>query len=308
VSAALGGAPAVERVLRLQRTAGNAAVGRLLRAVVDDIEVPMAVNHTRPGATTQDDHALQHLRHAGHAFVRDRGEDASGADPSDIRQGNIGDCFFLSPLMATVRINPRSIASKVRRIGESPTGGDTYEVKLFDADGHLVTHHVDDRFVTNTDGTPRYAQYGDTAADGGRELWVMLMEKAWAAQRGGFNNLDFGQASDGLMAVSGKRGTWHHIAGETADQIIGNIEKAYKEGKPVIPITPAPITTAALAWSTAARIPLVQSHAYNVERANKTDDEIDVANPHGQNHLRAISSSTFRMIFDWYLVADESVR
>jgi hypothetical protein len=298
----------VERVLSLQRTAGNAAVGRLLRAVIEDIEVPMAVNHTRPGAATQDDHALRHLRHKGHAFVRDRHEDASGADPSDIRQGNIGDCFFLSPLMATVRINPRSIASKVRRIGEAPSGGDAFEVKLYDASGDLVTHHVDDRFVSNANGTPAYAQYGDRAADGGQELWVMLMEKAWAAQRGGFNNLDFGQASDGLMAVSGKRGTWHQISTETADQIIRNIEKAYQDGKPVIPITPAPITSPALAWSTATGIPLVQSHAYNVERANRADDEIDVANPHGRNHLRGISSGTFRMIFDWYLVADESVR
>ena len=301
--------PTVERVLQLQRTAGNAAVRRwLAREVVTDIEVPSAVNHTRPGAATQDDHALPHIRHAGHAFVRDRHEDASGADPTDIRQGNIGDCFFLSPLMATVRINPRSIASKVRRIGESPTGGHVYEVKLYNPSGELVTHRVDDRFVTNASGAPQYAQYGDKAADGGQELWVMLMEKAWAAQRGGFNNLDFGQASDGLMAVSGKRGTWHKISDETATQILTNIAQAYQDGKPVIPITPAPITGPALAWSTAARIPLVQSHAYNVERANRTDDEIDVANPHGRNHLRGISSGTFRMIFDWYLVADEAVR
>ena len=295
-------------VLELQRTIGNAAVGRLLRAVIEDIEVPAAVNHTRPGAATQDDHALRHIRHRGHAFVRDRHEDAGGADPSDIRQGNIGDCFFLSPLMATVRINPRKIAGMVRRIGEAPSGGDAFEVKLHDANGDLVIHHVDDRFVSNADDTPRYAQYGDRAADGGQELWVMLMEKAWAAQRGGFNQMDFGQAGDGLMAVSGKRGTWHRIATESADQILRNIAQAYQDGKPVIPITPAPITGPALAWSTASGIPLVQSHAYNVERANRTDDEIDVANPHGRNHLRGLSSGTFRMIFDWYLVANDSVK
>ena len=38
----------------------------------------------------------------------------------------------------------------------------------------------------------------------------MLMEKAWAAQRGGFNNIDFGMASDGLRAVTGKSSTWHN--------------------------------------------------------------------------------------------------
>ena len=63
------------------------------------------------------------------------GEDASGVDPSDISQVFIGDCFFLSPLMATARINPRRIAGMVRRIGESPSGGDAYEVKLYGPDG-----------------------------------------------------------------------------------------------------------------------------------------------------------------------------
>ena len=191
VTAASAGSPTVERVLRLQRTAGNAAVGRLLRAVVNDIEVPAAVNHTH-GTVLQDDHALRHERHKGTPFVRDRNEDATGVDPGDVRQGFIGDCFFLSPLMATARINPRRIYNMVRGpIGESPSGGDAYEVKLYNAHGDLVTHHVDDRFVSNADGTPRYAQYGDMSAQG-PELWVMLMEKAWAAQRGGFNNMDFG--------------------------------------------------------------------------------------------------------------------
>ncbi len=94
----------------------------------------------------------------------------------------------------------------------------------------------------------------------------MLMEKAWAAQRGGFNNLDFGQASDGLMAVTGKTGTWHHVAAETATQILENIAQAVQDGKPVIRITPGPITSPALAWATATGITLVPSHAYNVER------------------------------------------
>jgi hypothetical protein len=120
--------------------------------------VPSAVNHVH-GTVLQDDHALAHERHQGTPFVRGAGEDASGVDPSDVRQGFIGDCFFLSPLMATARINPAKIAHMVRGpIGESPSGGSAYEVKLYNDAGELVTHHVDDRFISNADGTPRYAQ------------------------------------------------------------------------------------------------------------------------------------------------------
>ena len=153
MSAGPASSPTVERVLQLQRTAGNAAVGRLLaREVVNDIEVPSVVNHTMNGVL-QDDRSLRHERHRGVPFVRDAHEDASGVDPSDIRQGTIGDCFFLSPLMATARINPAAVWRMVRGpIGESPSGGSAYEVKLYNDAGELVTHHVDDRFVSNADG------------------------------------------------------------------------------------------------------------------------------------------------------------
>jgi hypothetical protein len=298
----------VQRVLQLQRTAGNAAVGRwLARSVIEDIEVPAAVNHTLNGVL-QDDHGLRHERHRGVPFVRGAGEDASGVDASDIRQGSTGDCFFLSPLMATARINPARVWRMVRGpIGESPSGGSAYEVKLYNDAGELVKHHVDDRFVSNADGTPRYAQYGDISAQG-PELWVMLLEKAWAAQRGGFNNMDFGRASDGLKAVTGKASTWHNVASESTDQILQNIWQAVQDGKPVVCNTPATITSPALAWATTNGITLISGHSYNVAGANKTAGAIDVANPHGRNHLPGLSVGNFRMIFEWYGILDESVR
>ena len=136
----------------------------------------------------------------------------------------------------------------------------------------------------------------------------MLMEKAWASQRGGFNNMDFGRASDGLKAVTGKSSSWHKVATETTDQILENIWQAVQDGKPVVCNTPKTITSLALAWANANGIALVSAHSYNVESANRTDREIDVANPHGRNHLRSLSVGNFRMIFEWYGILDSSVR
>ena len=78
--------------------------------------------------------------------------------------------------------------------------------------------------------------------------------------------------------------------------------------RPVIPITPGPITTPALTWAAAAGVSLVPSHAYNVASANRSDREIDVANPHGRNHLYGLSVENFRMVFDWYLVGNRALR
>ena len=155
MSAGPASSPTVERVLQLQRTAGNAAVGRwLAREVVTDIEVPSAVNHTTARRACRTTTRCATCATRASPFVRGAGEDASGVDPNDIRQGFIGDCFFLSPLMATARINPSKVAKMVRGpIGESPSGGSAYEVKLYNDSGDLVTHHVDDRFISNADGT-----------------------------------------------------------------------------------------------------------------------------------------------------------
>ena len=35
----------------------------------------------------------------------------------------------------------------------APSGGSAYEVKLYNDAGELATHHVDDRFISNADGT-----------------------------------------------------------------------------------------------------------------------------------------------------------
>ena len=81
-------------------------------------------------------------------------------------------------------------------IGESPSGGDAYEVKLYDAPA--TSSPTTSTTASSPAPTARRATRSTaTGPPTGPELWVMLMEKAWAAQRGGFNNLDFGQASDG---------------------------------------------------------------------------------------------------------------
>ena len=282
-------------------------VGRLLsRAEITDIEVPAAVNHVH-GTVLQDDHALRHLRHQGTAFVRGAGEDASGVDANDIVQGFIGDCFFLSPLMATARINPGKIAKMVRGPIGTSSGNDVYEVKLYNDSGDLVTHHVDDRFISNADGTPRYAQYGDRSAVG-PELWVMLMEKAWAAQRGGFNNWTSGAPSDGLRAVTRQELELAQRRHREHRPDHRQHLQAVADGKPVVCNTPGTITSPALAWATAAGISLVTGHSYNVASANTTARTIDVQNPHGRNHLPGLAVGDFRMIFEWYGILDASVK
>ena len=73
----------------------------------------------------------------------------------------------------------------------------------------------------------------------GPELWVMLLEKAWAAPRGGYQQIHFGQATDGPGSRA-LTGTATRSPTENDRQIMRNIRKAIDDGRPVICSTPGP--------------------------------------------------------------------
>jgi hypothetical protein len=215
--------------LQLQRTAGNVAAARALQRLVN----PRA----RTTASGQDDSGLASQRFAGDVFVYGRDEDRSGVRPEDVVQGQLGDCYFLSPVMAVARINPRRIQRLIRGpVGTRPDGTRIFEVDLYEA--HLIgspsrrTFRVDDRFVTASGGGSRYAQPGQVGTHGA-EIWVMLLEKAWAAMRGGYDEAHFGLMKDGMTAVTGYDTDYTSIDGTSDATIFREISRCVAAGKPV---------------------------------------------------------------------------
>ena len=179
-----------------------------------------------------------------------------------------------------------------------------YEVKLYNHSGELVTHHVDDRFITNADGTPRYAQYGDRPPSG-PELWVMLMEKAWAAQRGGFNNMDFGQASDGLMAVTGKSS---HLAQDRHREHQPDPHRTSpRRTQTASPSSPTPRRPSPARRSPGRPRPASRSSKPLLQRRRaRTGPTTHDRRPEPARRATtcpASPSGDFRMIFEWYRIA-----
>lgn len=288
-------------VLDLQRTAGNAAVCRMLaRAPIADTVTPSAMSiHSD----------LHHVRHKGTAFVRDVTEDATGVDVSDIRQGAVGDCFFLSPLMAITRISPQYVRNMLSGpIGQTSAGADVYSVTLrTGTDGAAQTFHVDDRFVTSAAGAPVYAQYGDVSALG-PELWVMLLEKAWAAFRGGFDATHSGLCSQAFRALTGKPATYAAVGTQTDDELLAALRKPWIENRPVAVITLPSFTDAQRTAGTALGFSPVAGHAYNLKWVNSTKRTLDIDNPHGSNHIRDLPIAQLRTFFEGYTALNEAIK
>ena len=119
-----------------------------------------------------------------------------GIEPKDVAQGQVGNCWLIAAL-ACVAEHPglvrKSFLTKVRSVRGK------YSCRLFDWQKRIwVTVHVDEFIpLTSTDRQMLFAQ------PNGHELWVSMLEKAFAKFCGGYGALDGGQTAWALNALTG---------------------------------------------------------------------------------------------------------
>ena len=146
-------------------------------------------------------------------------------EKKDILQGNIGDCYFLTALLALTQY-PYLIVEKFRTKKFNKEG--YYEV-IFFIDGEWQIVFVDD-----------YLPYDPIQEElvGVRshynDLWAILLEKAWVKINGGYTNTFGGLFSEAITALTGfpTEIFKHKKLNNSNDifQLYKNIEIGYKEG------------------------------------------------------------------------------
>ena len=120
-------------------------------------------------------------------FVKGKGDD-NAIDPNDVKQGYLGDCYFLAAIQAIAQSNPSALKKLIK---DNKDG--TYEVTLY-VYKYLVSWNRSpikitvDTNVPHVKGTiqPVYAGKGDN------ELWVLLLEKAYAVYEGSYGDIEGG--------------------------------------------------------------------------------------------------------------------
>ncbi|MCL2091113.1 MAG: C2 family cysteine protease [Micrococcales bacterium] len=122
----------------------------------------------------------------------------NGASPDDVSQGAIGDCWWIASMMAVAQANPQVIQDAITI---NPNG--TYTVRLYDQNGNPVQVTVTPDMVLNPDGTPAFVDNNGQQVSGNYELWPMVLEKALALHYGEFADIEGGNASVGLSALTG---------------------------------------------------------------------------------------------------------
>ncbi|XP_059628763.1 calpain-type cysteine protease DEK1 [Cornus florida] len=121
---------------------------------------------------------------------------SGSANPSDVCQGRLGDCWFLSAV---------AVLTEVSRISEviiTPEYNEEgiYTVR-FCIQGEWVPVVVDDWIPCESPGKPAFA-----TSRKGNELWVSILEKAYAKLHGSFEALEGGLVQDALVDLTGGAG------------------------------------------------------------------------------------------------------
>lgn len=222
----------------------------------------------------------------GQLFARGIG-DARDIDINDVKQGAVGDCYFMSSLAALAKSNPEAVRNMIRDNGDGtyvvtlhqrrlpwePGSGEFKPVRIT-ISGELPLRN----------GSATFAAFGD--ADGQKqELWAALIEKAYATYRGGYGISEGGWPANAMETLTGKSST-----SKPANTVsISELERHVRRGDAV-----AATTLLDFKFDDAHEIPdlsdsnplisnhtLVASHAYTVVGVDVAANTVTVRNPWG---------------------------
>lgn len=157
-------------------------------------------------------------------------EDSHEIAANDVQQGDLDDCFILAPIAALAQSDPTTIK---RMISLQKDG--SYKVTLhlrMDANTKERTKtiiHVKNEFVRTKAGKAAYAGMGD------RELWVQVLEKAYAQAMGSYTQIaQGGDPSEMLEVFTGKEAVRAALKTYKKEELLVIFEIAIKNKKPVV--------------------------------------------------------------------------
>lgn len=214
----------------------------------------------------------------GVPFIKEK-DDLDPVAMDDVSQGRLGDCYFVAALAAIADKNPDAIRRMI-----TDNGDGTYIVRFHE--GGAVA--VDNRFPLY-DGEPAYAEPGDTGKEG-KELWVMLIEKAWAKLKGGYEQIRGSKVSmksrDAMEALIGNKTSTYYTARTDDDELLKVLEQASNKGLPCTAGTYSKKHFDEATLEEMDKKGVHPNHAYAVVRVDQKKKTIELYNPWGKEYAR----------------------
>ncbi len=218
----------------------------------------------------------------GEAFIKGAG-DKLDVDPNDVEQNQLGDCWLLAGLMAVAKANPQLIKDMIKPAGAGlwqvtfhfPKSGGGFEKKSAIVDAKVP--------VDRKGGDPMFAQTGDVEK-GKKELWALLVEKAYALLQGGYGKISGSKAPSDHFAmelISGKKDSQLNPQTTDGDTILARLEKQMTAGKGATCWT-VKDGHANAADADKHKPKIITNHGYALVGVDKAKKTVDLMNPWGR--------------------------
>ncbi|MGV3619210.1 MAG: C2 family cysteine protease [Archangium sp.] len=152
-----------------------------------------------------------------------------GPKADDVRQGQIGNCYFPAAMAAIAKSNPEAITNMVKDNGDG-----TYTVTFKQKDWATgrskdVPVKVDGDLYARSYGGALYGHSSNSSDAKKMELWFPLVEKAYAQWKGSYNTIgNGGHVSDVFEDVLGVDASYQSLGYGSPDkawnQIVANVD------------------------------------------------------------------------------------
>jgi hypothetical protein len=258
----------------------DADAARADRARAEGLRDRLAAGETSPPKPYDCDNFADGAKHDFDRCVNERlrGSSATGEqrgnlkafDARDVRQGRVGDCFFMAPLSALAStpsgrtLIDRAIVENKNQRGEVLS----YTVTLYKAELHWLRSKTFSEVKITVDPIFARGHAEASITQDGTNILSVVVEKAYAVYCGGYNRLNQGGlASDAMEALTGKAAESFSLGwlGYSSSRL----EKDLASGKMVVINSRKDIAAG-------GRSDLVASHSYQVTGTCRLDGKLCV--------------------------------
>lgn len=230
-------------------------------------DLPMAQNK---GKTIKYDYALA----SGDLFK-------NGINYTDIKQGDISNCYFLASLAATAKQQPSRITNMFMNNGDG-----TYTVKLHNSANQVHYVTVNTWLPVNSENKLVFASKGSLITDSQNELWVALAEKAHVQMNesgtigqdntNSYNGIGDPETPGSGVNNGGYAGLVHATGLVVNSGNISTLNSAMLKNS----ITNGQMVTM-ISYGEQSDSNVVANHAYALVGYNTKTDKFRIYNPHG---------------------------
>ncbi len=205
-----------------------AAHKQLLQFLAAEAPKPAQRDLTDPPVLGEDKSSVKYAWMKGQLFV-------DGVNENDVKQGSIGNCYLVGAFAAVAAQDPNAIKNAIK---DNKDG--TYTVRLFQTSAFSRTpiekKYVIDGQLPMANGVARYAKSTNP-----NELWVSLLEKAFAMRDGSYGELEGerGALPGPIMAaLTGRPSRYTRVfADSTGDRFFNDLKTALASKRTAAAIT-----------------------------------------------------------------------